>query len=194
MTVSLGLVFCIIAVALVFDFLNGFHDAANAIATVVSTRVLSPFQAVGLAALFHFIAAFAFGTGAAKTVGKGLIDVTLVDHWVILGGLIGAIAWNLITWLTALPTSSSHALIGGYAGAAVAKAGWNALILSGWIPVLVFMVLSSSLGCALGRLNMIAVSWLCRHTTPRRVDNWFRRLQLGSAALFSLGHGTNVQA
>jgi PiT family inorganic phosphate transporter len=191
MTTSLALILFIIFVALAFDFLNGFHDAANAIATIVSTRVLSPLSAVIMAAVFNFVAAFVFGTGVAKTIGKGMIDVTLVDEHVILAGLTGAIVWNIITWLTALPTSSSHALIGGYAGAAIAKAGFGAIIPMGWVPVLCFMIMSPIIGFALGRFNMVAVYWICRKTSPRRVDKLFRRLQLVSAALFSLGHGTN---
>lgn len=187
----LALVIFIILVALVFDFLNGFHDAANSIATIVCTRVLTPFQAVLWAAFFNFVAAFTFGTPVAKTVGKGLIDIGAVDVYVILAGLSGAIIWNIITWWLALPTSSSHALISGYAGAAIAKAGFGVLIPSGWVPVLLFIVLSPTIGFVLGLTNMVVVSHLFKKARPRRVDSLFRRLQLVSAGLYSLGHGTN---
>jgi inorganic phosphate transporter, PiT family len=181
----------IILTALVFDFLNGFHDAANSIATVVSTRVLSPGQAVLWAAFFNFVAAFGFGVGVAKTMGVGMIDITAVDAKVIFAGLLGAIAWNLITWFFGLPTSSSHALIGGYAGSAVAKAGMSVIIPSGWITTLAFTVLSPIIGMVLGLGLMVSMQWIFRGTAPSRVDGYFRRLQLLSAALFSLGHGTN---
>src|SRR5437773_1857648 len=181
----------IIFTALVFDFLNGFHDAANSIATVVSTRVLSPGQAVVWAAFFNFVAAFGFGVGVAKTVGSGMIDIKAVDSKVIFAGLLGAIAWNIVTWLFGLPTSSSHALIGGYAGSAVAKAGWGVIIASGWTKTLLFIVLSPLIGMVLGLLLMTTVMWIFRGTAPSRVDKYFRRLQLVSAAHFSLGHGTN---
>jgi len=181
----------IIFTALVFDFLNGFHDAANSIATVVSTRVLSPGQAVVWAAFFNFVAAFGFGVGVAKTVGAGMIDINAVDQKVIFAGLLGAIAWNIITWLFGLPTSSSHALIGGYAGSAVAKAGFRVIIPSGWTKTLVFIVLSPVIGLILGLSFMTTMLWLFRDSAPSRVDKYFRRLQLISAALFSLGHGTN---
>jgi inorganic phosphate transporter, PiT family len=181
----------LILTALTFDFLNGFHDAANSIATVVSTRVLSPGQAVLWAAFFNFIAAFGFGVGVAKTVGAGLIDVKMVDAQVIFAGLLGAIAWNVITWYFGLPTSSSHALIGGYAGSAVAKAGFAVIIPSGWTKTLVFTVLSPVIGMVLGFALMAMMQWIFRRTAPSRVDKSFRRLQLLSAALFSLGHGTN---
>ncbi len=181
----------IILTALLFDFLNGFHDAANSIATVVSTRVLSPGQAVLWAAFFNFIAAFGFGVGVAKTVGSGMIDVTLVDQKVIFAGLVGAIAWNIITWVFGLPTSSSHALIGGYAGSAVAKAGLAVIIPSGWTKTLVFIVLSPVIGMVLGLTLMTATRWAFRGSSPSRVDKYFRRLQLLSAALFSFGHGTS---
>ncbi len=181
----------IIFVALVFDFLNGFHDAANSIATIVCTRVLTPLQAVVWAAFFNFVAAFVFGTPVAKTVGKGLINLAAVDEYVILAGLSGAIIWNIITWWLALPTSSSHALISGYAGAAIAKSGIHVLILHGWLPVLLFIVLSPAIGFVLGWTNLQLVSWLCRNAKPRKVDNLFRRLQLVSAGLYSLGHGAN---
>ena len=181
----------LIFTALVFDFLNGFHDAANSIATVVSTRVLSPGQAVVWAAFFNFVAAFGFGVGVAKTVGAGMIDINSVDAKVIFAGLFGAIAWNIITWIFGLPTSSSHALIGGYAGSAVAKAGLGVIIPSGWTKTLLFIVLSPVIGMILGTCLMTLTQWAFRGTKPSRVDKYFRRLQLLSAALFSLGHGTN---
>ena len=181
----------LILTALIFDFLNGFHDAANSIATVVSTRVLSPGQAVIWAAFFNFVAAFGFGVGVAKTIGSGMIDINAVDSKVIFAGLLGAILWNIITWYFGLPTSSSHALIGGYAGSAVAKAGWGVIIPSGWTKTLLFIVLSPVIGMILGVLLMVMMQWMFRGTAPSRVDKYFRRLQLLSAALFSLGHGTN---
>jgi len=185
------LVVFVVIVALAFDFLNGFHDAANSIATVVTTRVLSPTAAVIWAAFFNFVAAFGFGVAVAKTIGKGMIDVTAVDTRVILGGLGGAIVWDLLTWWWGLPTSSSHALIGGYAGAAVAKAGVHALLLAGWVKTLVFIVLAPVIGLVLGFALMISIFWICRRASPARVDKVFRRLQLISAAFYSLGHGTN---
>src|SRR5579864_2087392 len=181
----------LILVALVFDYINGFHDAANSIATVVSTRVLSPGKAVIWAAFFNFIAAFTFGTAVARTVGGGMIDVKVVSFAVILGGLVGAIVWDLITWYSGLPTSSSHALIGGYAGAAVAKAGWGAVIASGWTKTLLFIVLSPLIGLVLGLLITTAILWVFRWWPPSRVDRLFRRAQLVSAAFFSLNHGAN---
>src|SRR3954463_1625190 len=181
----------LIFVALAFDYINGFHDAANSIATVVSTRVLSPGKAVIWAAFFNFIAAFTFGTAVAKTVGSGLVDIHVVTFAVIFAGLIGAIAWDLITWYFGLPTSSSHALIGGYAGAAVAKAGWGAIVPSGWTKTLLFIVLSPLIGMVLGLLLMTAILWIFRWMPPSRVDRWFRKLQLVSAAFFSLNHGAN---
>lgn len=182
----------IIAVALVFDFINGMHDSANSIATVVSTRVLTPFLAVFWAAFFNFVAAFAFGTAVAKTMGKGLIDVDIVNSNVVLGGLIGAITWNLITWYFGIPSSSSHALIGGYAGAAVARVGIRAIIPgAAWIKTLSFIVLSPMIGMLFGFLLMVGVSWTFRNFPYGAVDRWFRRAQLGSAAFFSLSHGTN---
>ena len=188
---ELAIVIVVIAVALAFDFINGFHDAANSIATVVSTRVLSPGRAVIWAAFFNFVAAFGFGTAVAKTIGSGMIDIQAVTFAVIFAGLCGAIVWDLITWYVGLPTSSSHALIGGYAGAAVAKAGWSAVIPGGWTKTLVFIVLSPLIGMVAGFVLMVAIYWIFHRTTPRRVDNWFRRLQLLSAALFSLNHGAN---
>jgi inorganic phosphate transporter, PiT family len=181
----------IIIVALVFDYINGFHDAANSIATVVSTRVLSPGQAVVWAAVFNFIAAFLFGTAVAKTVGSGMVALEVVTYAVILAGLTGAIIWNLITWYFGLPTSSSHALFGGYAGAAVAKAGFGAIIVSGWTKTLIFIVVAPLIGLTVGLTLMTSIFWLCRDTTPMRVDRWFRRLQLLSAAAYSLMHGAN---
>jgi inorganic phosphate transporter, PiT family len=181
----------LILVALIFDYINGFHDAANSIATVVSTRVLSPGKAVIWAAVFNFIAAFTFGTAVAKTVGAGLVDIHIVTFSVIFAGLIGAIAWDLITWYFGLPTSSSHALIGGYAGAAVAKAGWKAIIVSGWTKTLVFIVLAPLIGLVLGFLIMLLMMWIFHRSSPGRVDRLFRRLQLLSAAAYSLGHGGN---
>ena len=191
MTSSLALVVFIILVALAFDYINGFHDAANSIATVVSTRVLTPSQAVVWAAFFNFVAAFGFGVQVAKTVGKGVVESNIVDQWVILSGLLGAIAWNLITWYFGIPTSSSHALIGGYAGAAVAKAGFGALLLPGLVKILAFIVLAPVIGLALGFALMVATQWIFRRFRPSRVDGLFRRLQLLSAASYSLGHGTN---
>lgn len=185
------LVLLVILVALIFDFLNGFHDAANSVATVVSTRVLSPTQAVAWAAVFNFIAAFVFGTGVAKTIGKGMIDTSLVDVYVVFAGLLGACIWNIITWLLALPTSSSHALIAGYAGAAVAKGGWKVLIIGGWWPTLIWIVLAPAVGLILGITMMVAVAWIFRRFTPWRVDKLFRRLQLVSASIYSLAHGGN---
>jgi PiT family inorganic phosphate transporter len=182
-----GLIF----IALLFDYINGFHDAANSIATVVSTRVLTPGRAVVWAAFFNFIAAFTFGTAVAKTVGSGMINLEIVSFAVIFSGLAGAIVWDLITWYYGLPTSSSHALIGGYAGAAVAKAGFVAIIPSGWTKTLIFIVLSPMIGLILGLAIMTSIYWLLRWTPPSRVDRWFRHLQLVSAAAFSLNHGAN---
>src|SRR3954469_5699240 len=185
--VVVGLIF----VALVFDFINGFHDAANSIATVVSTRVLSPGKAVAWAAFFNFVAAFGFGTAVATTIGKGMIDVRVVTFAVVLAGLAGAIVWDLITWYFGLPTSSSHALMGGYAGAAVARAGWGVVIAAGWTKTLIFIILSPLIGMVAGLGLMAAITWIMRGSTPGGVDRWFRRLQLLSAAAFSLSHGTN---
>src|SRR5207249_1376641 len=185
------LVVFLVIVALVFDFINGFHDAANSIATVVSTRVLTPFQAVIWAAFFNFVAAFGFGVGVARTVGKGVVDAAVVDQWVILAGLIGAIVWDLITWLWGLPTSSSHALIGGFAGAAVVKAGFGSLIPAGLIKIGVFMILAPLIGMVAGFALMVLVLNIFKNETPGRVDKVFRRGQLLSAAAYSLGHGTN---
>jgi PiT family inorganic phosphate transporter len=188
---SLGIVTALILVALAFDFMNGFHDAANSIATVVSTRVLKPYQAVMLAAVFNFIALFIFQLKVATTIGRGIIDQGIVDHYLVFGALIGAIAWNIITWWYGIPSSSSHALIGGLVGAAVAKAGTWALIPSGLLKAIAFIFISPLLGMVLGALMMIGVSWLFVRSTPSKVDRWFRRLQLISASLYSLGHGGN---
>ncbi len=188
---TLLVVCALILLALCFDFINGFHDAANSIATVVSTRVLSPGQAVAWAAFFNFVAAFGFGTAVAKTVGSGMIDLEIVTFAVIAAGLFGAIAWDLITWYFGLPTSSSHALFGGYAGAAVAKAGTGAILAAGWTKTLVFIVVAPAIGLAVGLTVMTALYWAFRHTPPQRIDGWFRRLQLASAAGFSLMHGAN---
>jgi inorganic phosphate transporter, PiT family len=178
-------------VALTFDFLNGFHDAANSIATVVSTRVLSPAKAVVWAAFFNFVAAFGFGTAVATTIGKGMIDITVVTFAVVFAGLVGAIVWDVITWYFGLPTSSSHALMGGYAGAAVARAGWDVLIPAGWSKTLIFIVLSPLIGMLAGLTLMTAIFWIFRRIPPGTVDHWFRRLQLISAGAFSLSHGAN---
>ncbi|MFB3852272.1 MAG: anion permease [Vicinamibacterales bacterium] len=189
--VQFAIVVLLIFVALAFDFINGFHDAANSIATVVSTRVLSPGKAVAWAAFFNFIAAFAFGTAVAKTVGSGMIDINAVTFTVIFSGLMGAIIWDLITWYMGLPTSSSHALVGGYAGAAVAKAGFGVVIASGWTKTLLFIVVSPLVGLGAGLALMTAIYWMFRRVPPARIDHWFRRLQLVSAALFSFNHGAN---
>ena len=181
----------IVAVAFIFDFINGFHDSANSIATVVGTRVLNPLVAVVWAAAFNFLAAFTVGTAVAKTVGSGMIDVAIVTPNVILAGLLGAIIWNLITWYYGLPSSSSHALVGGYAGAAVAKAGWIAIIPAGWTKTLIFIVASPLIGMTAGYGLMVAFYWTFRWFTPGKVDAIFRRIQLASAALFSLSHGAN---
>jgi PiT family inorganic phosphate transporter len=181
----------LIAVALIFDYINGFHDAANSIATVVSTRVLTPGKAVVWAAFFNFVAAFTFGTAVARTVGAGMIDINIITFAVIFGGLMGAIIWDLITWVFGLPTSSSHALIGGYAGAAVAKAGFAALVPAGWTKTLLFILLSPLIGLSAGLLLMTSILWIFRWSPPSRVDRWFRRMQLVSAAFFSLNHGAN---
>lgn len=184
-------VLAIVGVAFVFDFINGFHDAANSIATIVSTRVLSPVAAVAWAAFFNFAAAFGFGTAVAKTIGSGLIDISIVDPLVVLAGLLGAIAWDLVTWYFGIPSSSSHALIGGYGGAAVAKAGIDALILGGWVKPILFIAVAPVLGMALGLGLMVATAWIFRRATPRGMDTYFRALQLVSSAAFSLSHGTN---
>jgi len=184
-------VIAIVAVAFLFDFINGFHDSANSIATVVGTRVLNPLAAVGWAAFFNFVALFTVGTAVAKTVGSGMIDIKIVTPNVILAGLIGAIVWNIVTWYFGLPSSSSHAIVGGYAGAAVARAGWAAIIPAGWTKTLVFIVLSPLIGLSAGFLIMVFYYRAFQHVSPHRVDTIFRRVQLASAALFSYSHGAN---
>ena len=192
MSALLLLVIVIITVALVFDFINGFHDAANSVATVVATRVLTPFQAVLWAAFFNFVSAFSFGTGVAKTVGQGMVDLRAVTPYVILCGLLGAIAWDLLTWWWGLPTSSSHALFGGYAGAALARTlDPNVMIWSGWLKTLAFMIVAPIIGLVSAYVFMIAVFWIFQKSTPRKMDAYFRKLQLVSAAAFSYSHGTN---
>jgi inorganic phosphate transporter, PiT family len=191
MSTSVAFVLAILVVALAFDFINGFHDAANSIATIVSTRVLSPSAAVVWAAFWNFVAAFVFGTAIAKTIGKGMIDLSVVDSTVVLGGLIGAIVWDLVTWWLGLPTSSSHALVGGYGGAAIAKAGFSAIIAGGWVKTLMFIVIAPMMGLTLALVLTVALSWALRRSLPRGVDKVFRVLQLVSAAAYSLGHGTN---
>ncbi|WP_420978491.1 inorganic phosphate transporter [Burkholderia gladioli] len=181
----------LVLVALVFDFMNGFHDAANSIATVVLTGVLKPQQAVAFAAMFNVIAYFVFHLKVAQTVGKGTIDPSIVDHYVVFGALVGAIGWNIITWYYGIPSSSSHALIGGLVGAAVAKSGWGSLNLDGLMKTVAFIFISPLLGFVLGSLFMLGVSWLYFRTPPSKVDRRFRRLQLVSAGLYSLGHGGN---
>lgn len=185
------LVLVVILIALVFDFLNGFHDSANSIATIVSTGVLSPQKAVLFAAFFNFAAAFAFGEAVAKTVGSGLVKLDNVDIFVILAGLLGAIFWNIFTWYYGIPVSSSHALIGGYGGAAVAKLGWGVIIWAGYEKVIIFIFLAPVIGFILGLVNMVVTSWVVRNKKPRAVDNVFRKLQLVSAAFYSFGHGSN---
>ena len=188
---SFTLVVATIFLTLAFEFSNGWHDAANSIATVVSTRVLTPFRAVLWAAFWNFIAAFAFGTAVAQTIGKGLVHIEMVDEKVLLAGLLGAIIWNLITLTLGLPTSSSHALMGGYGGAAVAHAGFKALVLGGWTMPVLFIFLAPIIGMVVALSVSIATTWIVRNQRPRKVDRWFRRLQLLSAAGYSLGHGTN---
>jgi PiT family inorganic phosphate transporter len=189
--ISVYVLASLIALALIFDFMNGFHDAANAIATVVSTGVLKPQTAVAMAAAFNFIAIFVFHLKVATTVGKGTIDPIVVDHYVVFGALVGAIFWNLLTWYYGIPSSSSHALIGGLIGAAVAKAGTGSLVASGLIKTISFIFLSPLLGFIFGSIMMVLVSWIFVRSTPRRVDKWFRRMQLVSASMYSLGHGGN---
>jgi PiT family inorganic phosphate transporter len=189
--ISLAVVVVLVLIALAFDFMNGFHDAANAIATIVSTRVLKPHQAVVLAAVFNFVAVFVFQLKVAATVGKGIIDPSVVDHYVVFGALIGGISWNVITWWYGIPSSSSHALIGGLVGAAVAKAGVWALIAPGLLKTLAFIVISPLLGFVLAAIFLVIVSWVFARSTPARVDKWFRRTQLVTCSLYSLGHGGN---
>jgi len=189
--ISFTVIVMLVLLALAFDFMNGFHDAANSIATVVSTGVLKPQTAVAFAAFFNFVAYFLFPLKVAATIGKGTIDPSIVDHYVIFGALFGAVSWNFITWYFGIPSSSSHALIGGLVGAGVAKAGTGAVIGSGLIKIVAFILLSPALGFLFGSLLLVGVGWLFFRTSPRRVDKYFRRLQLVSAALYSLGHGGN---
>ncbi len=183
--------YAVIAVALAFDFVNGFHDAAYSIATIVATRVLSPFQAVLWAAFWNFVAPLTFGTAVAATVGKGLVHLEMVNQYVLLAGLLGAIVWNYATIRLGIPCSSSHALMGGYGGAAIAAAGFRAIIVSGWVMPVIFILIAPVAGLAMGVLVTVATSWIVRKQAPFRVDSWFRRLQLISAGGFSFSHGTN---
>lgn len=189
--ISFEMIVFLVLLALAFDFMNGFHDAANSIATVVSTGVLKPQYAVAWAAFFNVAAIFVAGYAVAASVGKGTIDPKVVDHFVIMGALIGAITWNAITWWYGIPSSSSHALVGGLVGAAVSKAGFGSLISSGLIKIISFILIAPLLGFILGSILMLLVTWICRKAAPRKVDRWFRRLQLVSAALYSVGHGGN---
>ena len=191
LTIPLATLVLLVALALAFDFMNGFHDAANSIATVVSTGVLRPHYAVAWAAFFNFVAIFIFHLKVAATVGKGIVDPGAIDHYVIFGALIGAIIWNLITWYYGIPSSSSHALIGGMIGATIAKAGADPLVMKGIVRTVSFIFISPVLGMLLGGLIMVAVSWVCLRSAPRKVDRWFRRLQLASSAAYSIGHGSN---
>ncbi|MCF8177042.1 MAG: inorganic phosphate transporter [Sulfuritalea sp.] len=191
MEMSLTVVVVLVILALLFDFMNGFHDAANSIATVVSTGVLKPHHAVAWAAFFNVAAIAVFHLKVAATIGKGTIDPAIVDHYVVFGALIGAIAWNVITWYYGIPSSSSHALIGGLAGAAIAKSGTGSLVWSGIGKVMAFILVAPMLGFLFGGTLMVAVAWMANRSTPRRVDKSFRRWQLVSAALYSLGHGGN---
>ena len=191
LNMSLWVLVTLVAVALLFDFMNGFHDAANSIATIVSTRVLKPHHAVLWAAAFNFLAYFIFQLKVASTIGTGTIDPSIVDHYVIFGALVGAISWNIITWYYGIPSSSSHALVGGLVGAAIAKAGVGSLITAGVLKIVAFIFVAPFLGFMIGGLLMVAVSWLCRNMAPKKVDKHFRRLQLLSAAAYSLGHGGN---
>ncbi len=187
----LTLVIVIIFFALIFDFLNGFHDSANSIATIVSTRVLTPRKAVVWAAFFNLIAAFMFDVHVAKTIGKGLVELTAINEMVLLGALIGAIVWNLITWFYGIPSSSSHALIGGLAGSAIAKAGFGVILIGGWTKTLLFIILAPIIGMLLGFILMVSVLWIFKDKSSFKINNKFRKMQLVSAAFYSLGHGTN---
>jgi len=191
MNFSFEVLVFLVVVALLFDFMNGFHDAANSIATVVSTGVLKPHQAVAMAATFNFVALFVFHLKVATTVGKGIVDANIIDHYVVFGALAGAIAWNIITWYYGIPSSSSHALIGGLVGAAIVKAGAHSLISSGLIKVVAFILISPLVGFLLSAMLLVIASNLVRRVTPYRVDRWSRRLQLISASMYSLGHGGN---
>jgi PiT family inorganic phosphate transporter len=189
--IPLGVVVALVAVALAFDFMNGFHDAANSIATVVSTGVLKPYQAVLMAAFFNFVAVFVFHLSVASTVGKGIVEQGIVDHYVVFGALVGAITWNLLTWYYGIPSSSSHALIGGIVGAGVAKAGTAPLLPAGILKTVAFIFISPLIGFVLGAALVVAISWIFKRSTPSRVDRLFRRLQLLSSSMYSLGHGGN---
>ena len=189
MELTFGVLVCLVILALAFDFMNGLHDAANSIATVVSTGVLRPHHAVLFAAFFNFVAIFIFHLKVAATVGKGIVDPAVVDHYVVFGALVGAIAWNGLTWFFGLPSSSSHALIGGLIGAAVAKVGFSSLVASGIGKTVAFIFISPLMGFVLGGLLLVVVAWIFRRMAPSRIDRWFRRLQLVSAAAYSLGHG-----
>ncbi|MDM0043654.1 inorganic phosphate transporter [Variovorax dokdonensis] len=191
MQASLWMVIVLVGLAIAFDFMNGFHDAANSIATVVSTGVLKPFQAVAFAAFFNLLAIGVFHLSVAATVGKGIVEPGVVDVHVVFGALIGAITWNLLTWYYGIPSSSSHALIGGIVGAVMAKAGSSVLVAGGILKTVAFIFVSPLLGFLLGALMMVLVAWVFRHATPSRIDKWFRRLQLVSAGAYSLGHGGN---
>ena len=188
---GLWVIFMLLFLAFAFDYMNGFHDAANSIATVVSTGVLRPGQAVLFAAFFNFIAYFVFHLSVAATIGKGIVLPNVVDTHVIFGALVGAITWNIVTWYYGIPSSSSHALIGGIVGAVIAKAGASALIATGVLKIVAFIFISPFLGFVLGSLMMVMVAWICRRAKPSATDSWFRRLQLVSAAAYSLGHGGN---
>lgn len=190
-SISFGVVATLVVAALLFDFMNGFHDAANSIATIVSTRVLKPHQAVLWAAVFNFIAYFLFQLKVASTIGKGTIDPAIVDHYIVFGALVGAIVWNIVTWYYGIPSSSSHALIGGLIGAAVSKVGIEGLMMSGILKIVAFIFIAPLLGFVIGGLLMVIVSWICRGMPTKRVDKVFRRFQLLSAAAYSLGHGGN---
>jgi len=187
----LTLVIAIIIIALIFDFLNGFHDSANSIATIVSTRVLTPRKAVMWAAFFNLVAAFFFDVHVAKTLGKGLVELAAVNEYVIMSGLIGAICWNIITWYFGLPTSSSHALMGGYAGAAVAKAGFGVILYAGWTKTIIFLFIAPLMGMVMGFILMVILMWMFHKRSSAKINGVFKKLQLVSAALYSLGHGTN---
>jgi PiT family inorganic phosphate transporter len=188
---TIGVLVCLVVLALAFDFMNGLHDAANSIATVVSTGVLRPNHAVLFAAFFNFVAIFIFHLKVAATVGKGIVDPAIIDHYVVFGALVGAISWNAITWFFGLPSSSSHALIGGLIGAAVAKAGFSTLVASGIGKTVAFIFISPLMGFVFGGLLLVLVAWIFRRMAPSRIDRWFRRLQIVSAAAYSLGHGGN---
>ncbi len=187
----LTLVIAIIIIALIFDFLNGFHDSANSIATIVSTRVLTPRKAVMWAAFFNLVAAFFFDVHVAKTLGKGLVELAAVNEYVIMSGLLGAICWNIITWYFGLPTSSSHALMGGYAGAAVAKAGFGVILYAGWTKTIIFLFIAPLMGMVMGFILMVILMWMFHKRSSAKINGVFKKLQLVSAALYSLGHGTN---